>query len=36
MGTGTLFLSAKGKNNLVSVPILISTVDRRAFAVRGL
>jgi len=30
----TLFLSCQGKNNLVSVPILLSTVDRRAFAVR--
>jgi hypothetical protein len=30
----TLFLSRQGKNNLVSVPILLSTDDRQELAVR--
>jgi hypothetical protein len=33
MGTDTIF-TFQGKNNLVSVPFLLSTVDRRVFAVR--
>ena len=33
MGTDTIF-TCQGKNNMVSVPILLSTVDRRTFAVR--